>query len=74
MNYEKKYIKYNQKYINIKPQIGRGIYKQDAEEIKIMSFNILVDAPIWKKYTEMKTKKENFIYWNFRKNLIIKIQ
>jgi hypothetical protein len=38
MNYEKKYIKYNQKYINIKPQIGRGIYKQDAEEIKIMSF------------------------------------
>jgi mRNA deadenylase 3'-5' endonuclease subunit Ccr4 len=40
--------------------------------LKIMSFNILGDAPIWKtKYEHIK--KEDFIYWDYRKELIIKI-
>jgi mRNA deadenylase 3'-5' endonuclease subunit Ccr4 len=41
-------------------------------QLKIMSFNILADAPIWKtKYDHIK--KEDFIYWDYRKNLIIDI-
>ncbi len=40
--------------------------------IKIMSFNILADAPIWKtKYDHIK--KEEYVYWDYRKNLILDI-
>ncbi len=47
-------------------QIGGAIF----EDIKIMSWNILADAPIWKdKYEAMK--KEEFIYWDYRKKLIL---
>jgi len=46
--------------------------KKISDDLKIMSFNILADAPIWKKkYASIK--KEKFIYWNYRKKLIIDI-
>jgi mRNA deadenylase 3'-5' endonuclease subunit Ccr4 len=73
MNFEQKYIKYKQKYLAIKNQIGGATTKQsNSDELKIMSFNILADAPIWKKkYMDMK--KDKFIYWNYRKKLIVNI-
>jgi mRNA deadenylase 3'-5' endonuclease subunit Ccr4 len=86
MNFEQKYLKYKQKYINIKNQINKdqiggnkniAKYKMckllsNSDELKIMSFNILADAPIWKKkYEDMK--KDKFIFWNYRKKLIIDI-
>ena len=40
--------------------------------IKVMSFNILSDAPIWKKKWE-HLKKEHWIYWNYRSKLILNI-
>jgi mRNA deadenylase 3'-5' endonuclease subunit Ccr4 len=51
---------------------GKNISKKISDDLKIMSFNILADAPLWKKkYASMK--KEKFIYWNYRKKLIIDI-
>lgn len=67
-DYYERYKKYKNKYFDLKNQYGGAI----LEELKIMSFNILADAPIWKKKYESK-KKEEFIYWDFRKNLIIDI-
>ena len=76
MNFEQKYYKYKQKYLNILNQTGGASTKISNElnsnELKIMSFNILADAPIWKKkYMDMK--KDKFIYWDYRKKLIVDI-
>lgn len=80
MNYEIKYEKYKKKYLDKKNIIGGVKHTKkkfthkitNVDELKVMSFNILADAPIWKKkYMDME--KENFIYWNFRKKLIIDI-
>jgi len=41
-------------------------------DVKVMTFNILSDAPIWKKkWSHMK--KEYWIYWEYRKTLIYQI-
>jgi len=42
-----------------------------SSQIRIMSFNILSDAPIWKKKWAY-IKKEPWIYWDYRKTLILK--
>ena len=42
----------------------------DNNDLKIMSWNILSDAPIWKKKYE-HMKKEYWIYWDYRKKLIV---
>jgi mRNA deadenylase 3'-5' endonuclease subunit Ccr4 len=72
--YFDKYQKYKSKYYELKNQTG-GTFKLTDEstilkELKIMSWNILADAPLWKKdYDSMK--KENFIFWDYRKKLIL---
>lgn len=59
--------RYKIKYSSIN-QTGGNL----LDEIKIMSWNILANAPLWKKkYAEME--KKDFIYWDYRKNLILKI-
>ncbi len=74
-NFKDLYKKYKNKYLELKNkntnninQVGGNIF----EEIKIMSWNILADAPIWKKKYE-SMKKESFIYWDHRKKLILEI-
>ncbi len=49
-------------------QTGGNIFPN----IKIMSWNILADAPLWKKKYE-SMEKPKFIYWDYRKNLILEI-
>jgi mRNA deadenylase 3'-5' endonuclease subunit Ccr4 len=67
LNYVGKSHKYEIQYNKIE-QTGGNIFP----DIKMMSWNILADAPIWKKKYESK-KKEEFIYWDYRKSLILEI-
>ena len=69
-NYYERYKKYKDKYfeLKLKNQTGGAIF----QELKIMSWNVLADAPLWKKKYE-SMKKDKFIYWDYRKNLITDI-
>ena len=49
-------------------QIGGAVFAN----IKIMSWNILADAPLFKT-TYASMKKDDFIYWDYRKKLILQI-
>ena len=65
LNQIKPSCKYKIDYLEINQAGGNGF-----EKIKMMSWNILADAPIWKdKYDDME--KEDFIYWDYRKTLIL---
>ena len=48
------------------------INKEIENTVKIMSFNILADASLFKKKYD-NLKKEEFIFWDYRKKLIIDI-
>jgi len=66
-NQIEKYQRYKINYLSVN-QTGGTVF----EQIKIMSWNILADAPLWKKkYASMK--KDHFIYWDHRKKLILDI-
>ena len=62
-----KYQRYKINYLSVN-QTGGAIFDQ----VKIMSWNILANAPLWKKKYE-SMKKDLFIYWDHRKQLILEI-